>query len=156
MKVILLEDVKGQGKKGELINTSDGYARNFLFPKKLAKPADASSIKEIETKKESQAFHLAEEKKKAEETKAFLSDKKIVFKTSGGADGRLYGAVTTKDVSDKIEKDLGLKIDKKSISISTTIKTAGEYTAKIKLFQGITADLKLIVEIGRASCRERV
>ncbi|MBR5277663.1 MAG: 50S ribosomal protein L9 [Clostridia bacterium] len=146
MKVILLEDVKGQGKKGELINTSDGYARNFLFPKKLAKPADASSIKEIETKKESQAFHLAEEKKKAEETKAFLSDKKIVFKTSGGADGRLYGAVTTKDVSDKIEKDLGLKIDKKSISISTTIKTAGEYTAKIKLFQGITADLKLIVE----------
>ena len=146
MKVILLEDVKGQGKKGELINTSDGYARNFLFPKKLAKPADASSIKEIETKKESQAFHLAEEKKKAEETTAFLSDKKIVFKTSGGADGRLYGAVTTKDVSDKIEKDLGLKIDKKSISISTTIKTAGEYTAKIKLFQGITADLKLIVE----------
>ena len=146
MKVILLEDVKGQGKKGELINTSDGYARNFLFPKKLAKPADASSIKEIETKKESQAFHLAEEKKKAEETKAFLSDKKIVFKTSGGTDGRLYGAVTTKDVSDKIEKDLGLKIDKKSISISTTIKTAGEYTAKIKLFQGITADLKLIVE----------
>ena len=146
MKVILLEDVKGQGKKGELINTSDGYARNFLFPKKLAKPADASSIKEIETKKESLAFHLAEEKKKAEETKAFLSDKKIVFKTSGGADGRLYGAVTTKDVSDKIEKDLGLKIDKKSISISTTIKTAGEYTAKIKLFQGITADLKLIVE----------
>lgn len=146
MKVILLEDVKGQGKKGELINTSDGYARNFLFPKKLAKPAYASSIKEIETKKESQAFHLAEEKKKAEETKTFLSDKKIVFKTSGGADGRLYGAVTTKDVSDKIEKDLGLKIDKKSISISTTIKTAGEYTAKIKLFQGITADLKLIVE----------
>lgn len=146
MKVILLEDVKGQGKKGELINTSDGYARNFLFPKKLAKPADAGSIKEIESKKESQAFHLAEEKKKAEETKQFLADKKIIFKTSGGADGRLYGAVTTKDISEKIEKDLGIKVDKKVITISNTIKTAGEYTVKIKLFQGINADLKLIVE----------
>ncbi len=146
MKVILLEDVKGQGKKGELINTSDGYARNFLFPKKLAKPADASSIKEIETKKESQAFHLAEEKKKAQEIKDFLADKQIVFKTTGGSDGRLYGAVTTKDISEKIEKDLGVKVDKKVISISNTIKTAGEYTVKIKLFSGITADLKLLVE----------
>lgn len=146
MKVILLEDVKGQGKKGELINTSDGYARNFLFPRKLAKPADAGSIKQIENKKESEAFHLAEEKKKAQETKEFLSDKHLVFKTTGGADGRLYGAVTSKDVCEKIEKDLGLKIDKRQIVISDTIKTAGEYNVKIKLFQGITADLKLIVE----------
>jgi large subunit ribosomal protein L9 len=146
MKVILLEDVKGQGKKGDLINTSDGYARNFLFPRKLAKPADAGSIKEIESKKESAAFHLAEEKKKAEETKAFLSDKEIVFKTTGGADGRLYGAVTTKDISEKIEKDLGLKIDKRNISIKDTIKTAGIYPAKIKIFQGITADIKIVVE----------
>ena len=133
MKVILLQDVKGQGKKGELINTSDGYARNFLFPRKLAKPADAGSIKEIEMKK-------------AEELKSFLSDKQIVFKTTGGADGRLYGAVTTKDISEKIEKDLGMKIDKRNISISDTIKTAGIYPVKIKLFQGITAELKLVVE----------
>lgn len=146
MKVILLADVKGQGKKGDLINTSDGYARNFLFPRKLAKLADAGSIKEIETKKESAAFHLAEEKKKALETKDFLSDKKIVFKTTGGADGRLYGAVTTKDISEKIESELGLKIDKRLITLSDTIKTAGEYSVKIKLFQGIVADLKLSVE----------
>ncbi len=146
MKVILLADVKGQGKKGELINTSDGYARNFLFPRKLAKPADASSIKEIETKKESEAFHLAEQKKKALETKEFLSDKVIVFNTTGGADGRLYGAVTAKDLSEKIESDLGLKIDKRDITISDTIKTVGEYTVKIKLFQGIVADLKLFVK----------
>ena len=146
MKVILLQDVKGQGKKGELINTSDGYARNFLLPKKLAKPADAGSIKEIEMKKESQAFHLAEEKKKALETKEFLADKSIVFKTTGGADGRLYGAVTTKDISDKIESDLGLKIDKRLITVADTIKTAGEYTVKIKLFQGVVADLKLLVQ----------
>ncbi len=146
MKVILLADVKGQGKKGEMINTSDGYARNFLFPRKLAKPADAGAIKEFEMKKESAAFHLAEEQKKAQETKSFLADKSIVFKTTGGADGRLYGAVTTKDISEKIEKDLGLKIDKRMISINDTIKTAGTYTAKIKLFQGIVADLTVVVE----------
>ncbi len=146
MKVILLEDVKGQGKKGDLINTSDGYARNFLFPRKLAKLADAGSIKEIENKKESQAFHLAEEKKKAEEIKASLDGKKIVFKTTGGADGRLYGAVTTKDISDKISAELGLNIDKRAITLNDNIKTVGEYTVKVKLFQGIVADLKLSVE----------
>ncbi len=146
MKVILLQDVKGQGKKGELINASDGYARNFLLPRKLAKEADAGSIKQIEIQKESEAFHIAEEKKKAEETKAFLSGKSIKFKTTGGADGRLYGAVTAKDISEKIASELGLDIDKRLISVSDTIKTTGEYTVKIKLSQGISADLKLIVE----------
>lgn len=146
MKVILLQDVKGQGKKGELINASDGYARNFLLPRKLAKEADAGSIKQIEIQKESEAFHIAEEKKKAEETKAFLSGKSIKFKTTGGADGRLYGAVTAKDISEKIASELGLDIDKRLISVSDTIKTTGEYTVKIKLSQGISAELKLIVE----------
>lgn len=146
MKVILLQDVKGQGKKGDLINASDGYARNFLLPRKLAKEADAGSIKQIEIQKESEAFHIAEEKRKAEETRAFLSGKSIRFKTTGGADGRLYGAVTAKDVSEKIGSELGLNIDKRLITISDTIKTTGEYTVRIKLFQGISAELKLIVE----------
>ena len=146
MKVILLQDVKGQGKKGDLINASDGYARNFLLPRKLAKEADAGSIKQIEIQKESEAFHIAEEKRKAEETRAFLSGKSIRFNTTGGADGRLYGAVTAKDVSEKIGSELGLDIDKRLITISDTIKTTGEYTVRIKLFQGISAELKLIVE----------
>ena len=146
MKVILLQDVKGQGKKGDLINASDGYARNFLLPRKLAKEADAGSIKQIEIQKESEAFHIAEDKRKAEETRAFLSGKSIRFKTTGGADGRLYGAVTAKDVSEKIGSELGLDIDKRLITISDTIKTTGEYTVRIKLFQGISAELKLIVE----------
>lgn len=146
MKVILLQDVKGQGKKGDLINASDGYARNFLLPRKLAKEADAGSIKQIEIQKESEAFHIAEEKRKAEETRAFLSGKSIRFKTTGGADGRLYGAVTAKDVSEKIGSELGLDIGKRLITISDTIKTTGEYTVRIKLFQGISAELKLIVE----------
>ncbi|MBQ0109543.1 MAG: 50S ribosomal protein L9 [Clostridiales bacterium] len=146
MKVILLQDVKGQGKKGDIVNVSEGYAKNFLFLRKLAKEADAATLRQIENKKESEAFHFAEDKKKAEETKAFLADKKIVFKTTGGADGRLYGAVTSKDISDKIKADLGLDIDKRLISVNETIKTTGEYTVALKLFQGVTADLKLIVE----------
>ena len=146
MKVILLQDVKGQGKKGDIVNVSEGYAKNFLFLRKLAKEADAATLRQIENKKESEAFHFAEDKKKAEETKAFLADKKIVFKTTGGADGRLYGAVTSKDISDKIKADLGLDIDKRLISVNETIKTTGEYTVVLKLFQGVTADLKLIVE----------
>lgn len=146
MKVILLADVKGQGKKGDLINTSDGYARNFLFPRKLAKEADAGSIKEIENKRESEAFHFAQEKQKAEETKKFLLDKKLVYKTTGGADGRLYGAVTAKDICEKINSDLGISVDKRNIVLADNIKMAGEYTVKIKLFQGVVADLKLFVE----------
>ena len=146
MKVILLQDVKGQGKKGDIVNVSEGYAKNFLFLRKLAKEADAATLRQIENKKESEAFHFAEDKKKAEETKAFLADKKIVFKTTGGADGRLYGAVTSKDIADKIKADLGLDIDKRLISVNETIKTTGEYTVALKLFQGVTADLKLIVE----------
>lgn len=146
MKVILLADVSGQGKKGELINASDGYARNYLFPRKLAKPADEAVINQIKAKKESEAFHFAEDKKKAEEVKAFLADKTIVFKTTGGADGRLYGAVTAKDISDKIKDDLGIEIDKRAITVDSTIKTAGNYTVKIRLFQGVSADLKLSVE----------
>lgn len=146
MKVILLEDVKGQGKRGDLINASDGYARNFLFPRKLAKPADAGVIKQIEVRKESEAFHFAEQKKKAEDTKAFLADKKIVFKTTGGADGRLYSAVTGKDISDMIKDQLGIDIDKKKISVDEVIKTVGEYHATAKLFPEINAKIKIVVE----------
>lgn len=146
MKVILLQDVSGQGKKGELVNASDGYARNFLIPRKLAKLADEGAIKQIEIKKESDAFHQAEEKKKAVELREKLSEKTLVFKTTGGSDGRLYGAVTAKDISDRLQEEFSLDIDKRSISVSDTIKTVGEYTVKIKLFQGVSAELKLIVE----------
>ena len=145
MKIILLEDVKGQGKKGDLVEASDGYARNFLIPRKLAKIADSGSVKQIEIKKESEAFHLSEEKKKAMELKKFLATKEIVFNTTGGADGRLYGAVTSKDISDRLKSDFSVDIDKRLITISENIKTVGEYSAKIKLFQGIYADIKLIV-----------
>jgi large subunit ribosomal protein L9 len=98
MKVILLEDVKGQGKKGELVNVSDGFARNFLFPKKLAKPADNQTIQEIKAKKESEEYRKAEEKKYAAALAEKLKGTVLTFKSTGGADGRLYGAVTAKDI----------------------------------------------------------
>ena len=146
MKIILLQDVKGQGKKGDLVEASDGYARNFLLPRKLAKIADAGSVKQIEIRKESEAFHLSEEKKKAEELKKSLASKEIVFNTTGGVDGRLYGAVTAKDVSDRLKSDFSIDIDKRLITLSENIKTVGEYSAKIKLFQGIYAQIKIIVK----------
>ena len=130
MKVILLEDVKGQGKKGEMKEVSIGYARDALIPGVIGM----------------KAFHLAESKKQALATKDLLADKTIVFKTTGGADGRLYSAVTAKDISAKIKSDIGIDIDKRDIIINENIKLAGEYTVKVKLFQGISADLKLIVE----------
>lgn len=146
MKVVLLEDVKGKGKKGDLVNVPDGYARNFLLPKGKAKLADNQIIQEIKAKKESEDFKKAEEKKQAQKLAEKLKDVKLVYKTTGGEDGRLYGAVTTKDISEKLQSELGIAVDKRKIVIKDTIKTVGEYVLEIKLYPGINAKLKLIVE----------
>lgn len=145
MKVVLLDDVKGQGKKGEIVNVSDGFARNFLYPKKLAKPADNQIINEIKAKKDSEAFKKSEEKKQALMLSEKLKDTVLVYKTTGGADGRLYGSVTAKDVSEKLEKELGLLVDKRKIMINDTIKTIGEYSIELKLYPEITTTIKLQV-----------
>ncbi len=145
MKVILLEDVKGQGKKGELVNVSDGFARNFLFPKKLAKPADNQTIQEIKAKKESEEYRKAEEKKYAAALAEKLKGTVLTFKSTGGADGRLYGAVTAKDISDKLQSEFGLAVDKRKIVLNETIKTVGEYDLEIKLYPEINANIKLKV-----------
>lgn len=145
MKVVLLDDVKGQGKKGEVVNVSDGFARNFLYPKKLAKPADNQIISEIKAKKDSEAFKKTEEKKQAIALSEKLKDTVLVYKTTGGADGRLYGSVTAKDVSEKIEKELGLLVDKRKIIINDTIKTTGVYTVELKLYPEISTTIKLQV-----------
>ena len=145
MKVILLEDVKAQGKKGDLVNVSDGYAKNFLFPRKLAKVADAQVLTELKNREEAQAFREAEDRKAATELKAKLEGICLVFKTTGGADGRLYGAVTAKDVSEKLEQEYGIKIDKKKSDVGATIKTTGDFTAEVKLYREIGATLKISV-----------
>ncbi len=146
MKVLLLEDVKAQGKKGEIINVSDGYAKNFLFPRNLAKEATAQVISEVKAKNDSAAYKKETERKAALELADKIKDAVIVFKTTGGEDGRLYGAVTTKDVAEKINLQLGLAIDKKKIVLSDNIKRTGEYSVKIKLYPEISVELKIIVE----------
>lgn len=146
MKVILLQDVKAQGKKGDLVNVSDGYAKNFLFPRKLAKVADAQVLTELKNREESIAFRDAEDRKAAIELKGRLEQLSLVFQTTGGADGRLYGAVTSKDISEKLEQEHRIKIDKKKIDVGSNIKTTGEFSAEIKLYREISATLKIVVK----------
>lgn len=146
MKVVLLQDVKGQGKKGELVNVSDGYARNFLFPKKLAMEANAKILNEIKNKNEAESFKKAEDKKAAIALSEKLKEIVVHYKSTGGADGKLYGAVTAKDIADKLSADYGINVDKRKIVISETIKTVGEYTLDIKLYPEISAKLKVVVE----------
>lgn len=146
MKVLLLEDVKGQGKKGQIVNVSDGYARNFLFPKKLATEASAKIINDIKNQNDAKEFKRQEEKKAAIATADKLKDVVLVFKTTGGADGKLYGAVTAKDIADKLEEQCGIVVDKRKVVVAENIKTVGEYTIDVKLFPEVSAKLKVKVE----------
>lgn len=146
MQVILLEDVKGKGKKGDLVNVSVGYAVNYLFPRNLAKEANAQILNDIKTKRAAEDYRKGEEKKAALENRKLLENAVLVYKTTGGSDGRLYAAVTNKDIAEKIQSDLGLLVDKKKIVIKDTIKNAGVYSVTVKLYPEISAKLKLIVE----------
>ncbi|MBO4794828.1 MAG: 50S ribosomal protein L9 [Clostridia bacterium] len=146
MKVILLQDVKAQGKKGDIVNVSDGYAKNFLFPRNLAKEASASALNEVKLRKEAENYRHDQEKQAAIENKAILDKATLVYKTTGGVDGRLYSAVTSKDISEMIKKELGIDIEKKKISVDEVIKTVGEYKVTVKLFPEISSVIKVIVE----------
>lgn len=144
MKVVLLADVKGHGKKGELVNVSDGYARNFLFPKKLAVEADNAALNELKNREESKAHHKKEEIAAAKATAEKLDGKSVKIIAKAGASGRLFGSVTSKEIAAEIAKSLGVEIDRKKMSVAD-IKNFGEYTAEIKLYQGITAKLTVVV-----------
>lgn len=145
MKVILLEDVRGQGKAGEIVKVNDGYARNMLFPKKLAKEATPANIKALEMKKAKDAERLAELKKEAEELKAILEKETIVLKSKGGEGGRLFGSVTNADVAEAIKAQKQIDIDKKKISIPAPIKMAGRHAVDIKLFTDVS--VRITVEV---------
>ncbi len=144
MKVILLQDVKGQGKKGELVNVSDGYARNFLLPRNLAMIADAQAMNELRNKEASVQYHKEMDKKAAEESAAILKGKTITIKARAGQKGKLFGAVTTKEVSEAVKVQLGVTVDKRKISMND-IKAFGTYTAEIKLLQGVSATVTVDV-----------
>ena len=144
MKVILLQDVKGHGKKGELCNVSDGYARNFLFPKKLAVEADNTAMNELKNREQAAAHHKQEEINAAKETAAKLEGKTVTIKAKAGSNGKLFGSVTSKEIASEIAKTLGIEIDRKKMSVAD-IKNFGEYTAEIKLYTGITAKITVKV-----------
>lgn len=144
MKVILMQDVKGQGKKGELVNVSDGYARNFLFPRGLAVAADAQAMNELKLREDSKQYHLEMEKKAAEEAKATLNGKTLAMSAKAGQNGKLFGSVTTKEVAALLKDKFGLEIDRRKI-VMNDIKSYGEYTVEVKLYTGISAKLTLTV-----------
>lgn len=145
MKVILNADVKGLGKKGEMVNASDGYARNFLFPKNLAVEANASSMNELKNRESSKAHHLEEEIKSAKADAAKIDGKEIVIKAKAGANGKLFGAVTSKEIAAEINSKFGIGVDKKKVS-AAEIKSYGEFTAEVKLYNGIVAKVTVKVE----------
>lgn len=147
MKVILKQDVKALGKKGELVNASDGYARNFLFPKGLAVEANATAMNDFNNKENAKKFHKSEEIKAAKEDAAKLEGKTFKFTAKAGANGKLFGSVTSKDISAKIKEDIGINVDKRKISVDD-IKQFGTYEAEIKVYQGISA--KVFVQVTEA------
>lgn len=144
MKVVLLADVKGQGKKGELCNVSDGYARNFLFPKNLAIEANAAAMSELKSREEAKVHHKNEEIAAAKDIASKLEGKTIIIKAKAGANGKLFGSVTSKEISAEIAKTLGITVDRKKMTVAD-IKNFGEYTAEIKLYTGISAKLTVKV-----------
>lgn len=147
MKVILKEDVKSLGKKGDLVNTSDGYARNFLFPKGLAVEANAQAMNDFNNREKAKKFHKQEEIKAANAVKDKLDGKNFKLTAKAGANGKLFGSVTAKDVAEKIKAELGEDIDKRKI-VMQDIKAFGTVEAEIKVYQGITA--KVFVQVSEA------
>jgi large subunit ribosomal protein L9 len=147
MIVILTKDVKGTGKAGEVVKVSDGYARNMLIPRGLAKEATEGNVKSLEKQKKIMAEKQAAEKEKASELAKKLETLSVDIVTKGGENGRLFGSITSKDISDALKEQHGINIDKKKIVLDAPIKETGEQTVKVKVYPEISADLKVKVRV---------
>lgn len=145
MKVLLLQDVRAQGKKGDVVTVSDGYARNFLFPRKLAAELTPAIMNEIKTKEEAKQHKLAEEKKLAAANAEKLSGITVKIYASSGADSRLYGAITAKEIAEELKKQFDIDIDKRKIELDSAIKAYGTYVLEVKLHPEITGKLSVVV-----------
>ncbi|HEX3039209.1 MAG TPA: 50S ribosomal protein L9 [Caproiciproducens sp.] len=145
MKVVLLEDIKGSGKKGELINVSDGYARNFLFPRKLAKEANAQAMNELKNAEEAKAFKLKSETDAAQKTADQISGKSVRLFAKAGQGGRLFGSVTSKEIAEELKKQYHVDVDKRKIVLDGDIKAFGTYECEVKLYNGISAKVYAVV-----------
>ena len=145
MKVVFLADVKGVGKKDEIKEVSDGYARNFLFPKKLAIPADAKAMNEVKNREASLKHKIDTERKEAQAIADKLAEVAVKLVCKSGNDGKLYGAVTAKDVADALEKEHKITVDKRKITIPEPIKSYGKFTLDVKLYTDVSGKIHLIV-----------
>ena len=143
MKIILLQDIKGVGKKDEVINASDGYARNFLLPKKMGVEANAENMSKLKAKQDSNAFKKSQEKEEAEKIAEKLSKILLKIKVKSGANGKIFGGVSSKEIAENLEKQYKIKVDKKKIDLKDTIKILGTVTVDIKLFEGVIGKVKL-------------
>lgn len=148
MKVILKADIKGVGKKDEVISASDGYARNFLFPKNLAVEANAENMSKLKAKKDSNAYKKSQEKEEAEKIAEKLSKILLKIPVKAGENGKIFGGVTSREISEGLKKDYNIIIDKKKIMLADTVKTLGTITVDIKLYEGVTGKLKVDIIAG--------
>ena len=146
MKVILLADIKNVGKKDEILNANDGYARNFLFPKKLAVEATPDNLKKLNDKKASEAHKKELDKQKAKEIAEKINKLELELKVKAGENGKIFGWITAKEISEELKKQNNIEVDKQKIVLLETIKTLGKFTIDIKLYEGITAKLTIDIK----------
>ena len=144
MKVVLTQDVKSLGKKGELVNVSDGYARNFLFPKKLASEANSQALSELKNREDSERHRLKVELEESKASAAKLEGKTVKFVAKAGANGKLFGSVTTKDIAETVSKEYGIAVDRHKM-VCEDIKICGTYPVEVKFPQGVTAKFYVMV-----------
>ncbi|MEY8311236.1 50S ribosomal protein L9 [Oscillospiraceae bacterium 42-9] len=145
MKVILLQDVKSIGKKGELKEVSDGYARNFLLPRKLAKEANAQAMNEFKNAEAAKEYKVKVETEKAQENAKALSGKTVKISAKAGQNGKLFGSVTAKELAEEIGRQYGVEVDKRKIVLENDIKAFGTYSFDLKFYNGITATMSVVV-----------
>jgi large subunit ribosomal protein L9 len=145
MQVILIKDVKGSGKKGDIVNVSDGYARNYLFKNGLAKEANSANIAQNKQEKESTSFHKSVELANAKELAKKLNTKTINLSVKCGENGKIFGSITSKEIAEELEKQ-GIEIDKRKIVLDSPIKNAGVYIITAKIYPEVTSKFKVVVE----------
>ena len=143
MKVILKEDIKGVGKKDQIINASDGYARNFLFPKNLAVEANNENMSKLKAKQDSNAYKKSQEKEEAQKIAQKLSKIQLKIPVKAGENGKIFGGVSAKEIADVLKEEYKIEVDKKKIELKETIKTLGIRTVNIKLYEGVIGNLKI-------------
>ena len=145
MKVILLDNIKGVGKKDQIINASDGYARNYLLPKKLAVEANNENMSKLKAKQESNNYKKSVERDEAKKIADKLKEINLIIEVKAGENGKIFGGVTSKEISENLKRQYNIEIDKKKIVLKDTIKNVGVFNIEIKLFEGIVGNLKIDV-----------